>query len=149
MKTRVTPFNVVLYAGLIVSGKEVRVLEFNARFGDPETQVLLARMRGDLASWCLAAATGRLDAMPDRVPFERECAVFVVLAAAGYPGKPATGVKVRSGAGSRLPTGIFYAGVSDGPGGLETLADGCLGARHGTEFCRSPEDAYAGVRRID
>ncbi len=146
MKKRGTPFKGVLYAGLMVSGEEVRVLEFNARFGDPETQVLLARMRGDLASWCLAAATGRLDAMPDRVPFERECAVFVVLAAAGYPGKPATGVKVRSGAGSRLPPGIFYAGVSDGPGGLETSGGRVLGVLGmGPSFVEARKIAYAGV----
>jgi phosphoribosylamine--glycine ligase len=87
---RGTPFAGLLYAGLALTARGVRVIEFNARFGDPETQPLLARLRTPLAGVLHAAATGSLDAHPE-LEWSDDAAVAVVLAAAGYPGTPRTG----------------------------------------------------------
>ncbi|SDT36841.1 phosphoribosylamine--glycine ligase [Friedmanniella luteola] len=87
---RGTPFAGLLYAGLALTRDGVRVIEFNARFGDPETQPLLARLRTPLARLLHAAAVGTLDAEPE-LEWDAGSAVAVVLAAAGYPGSPRTG----------------------------------------------------------
>lgn len=85
-----TPFAGLLYAGLALTSRGVRVVEFNARFGDPETQVVLANLRTPLGGLLLAAATGRLDEHPPLV-WESGYAVTVVIAAAGYPQDPRAG----------------------------------------------------------
>jgi phosphoribosylamine---glycine ligase len=109
---RGTPFTGVLYAGLVLTDAGPRVLEFNARFGDPETQVVLPRLRSDLAEVLLACARGRL---ADQPPLEwdgRAC-VTVVLASGGYPGDYETG-RVISGldAAAELPSAhVFHAGT--------------------------------------
>jgi phosphoribosylamine--glycine ligase len=84
------PFIGLLYCGLIVTSKGVRVIEFNARFGDPETQVVLARLVTPLSGLLMAAATGGLAALP-RPKFLDDVAVTVVLASEGYPEDPITG----------------------------------------------------------
>jgi len=96
MKARGTPFVGLLYAGLALTKNGIRVIEFNARFGDPETQVLLPRLATPLASLLYAAATGGLEEHPS-LKWRDEAAVNVVLAASGYPeapivGDPITGV---------------------------------------------------------
>jgi phosphoribosylamine--glycine ligase len=90
MRRRRTPFSGLLYAGLALTARGVRVIEFNARFGDPETQVVLARLRTPLGSLLHAAATGRLAALG---PLEwiDDTAVTVVVAAQNYPRAPRTG----------------------------------------------------------
>jgi phosphoribosylamine--glycine ligase len=90
MSRRGTPFVGLLYCGLIVTTKGVRVIEFNARFGDPETQVVLANLRTPLGHLLMAAATGSLSAHPP-LAWNRGFAVTVVMAAHGYP------VNARSG----------------------------------------------------
>ena len=85
-----TPFIGLLYCGLVVTPKGIRVIEFNARFGDPETQVVLARLVTPLSSLLLASATGRLAGLP-RPEFALDVAVTVVIASEGYPEKPVTG----------------------------------------------------------
>jgi phosphoribosylamine--glycine ligase len=90
MARRGTPFAGLLYAGLALTSGGVRVVEFNARFGDPETQPLLARLVTPLGGLLHAAATGDLAAHPE-LEWESGAAVAVVLAAAGYPGTPTTG----------------------------------------------------------
>ncbi len=108
----------VLYAGLMMTTDGPRVLEFNVRFGDPETQPLMMRMEGDLLPVLLAGAQG--DFGSTRVGFRQEAAACVVLASEGYPasavcGEPITGVE----AARRQPdTEVFHAGT--------TLADGVL-----------------------
>lgn len=89
-----TPFIGLLYCGLIVTAAGVRVIEFNARFGDPETQVVLPRMTSPLSEYLLAAAQGRLAELPDP-QFSDEVAVVVVLASEGYPGEVTTGREIE------------------------------------------------------
>ena len=111
MRKRGAPFQGILYAGLMFDRKSgnFNVLEFNARFGDPETQALLPRMSGDLYSWCEASARGDLSGMPTEVPFNSEFSVVVVGASQGYPEKPVKGLEVVGPIGDE---GFFIAGVS-------------------------------------
>jgi phosphoribosylamine---glycine ligase len=88
MRRRGTEFVGLLYCGLIVTERGIRVIEFNARFGDPETQVVLRRLNSDLADLLMRAATGRLDQGP-AAEFSPSPAVTVVLASEGYPTRPA------------------------------------------------------------
>ncbi|MET1044954.1 MAG: phosphoribosylamine--glycine ligase [Microbacteriaceae bacterium] len=85
-----TPFIGLLYCGLIITDDGIRVIEFNARFGDPETQVVLPRLLTPLSGLLYAAATGRLSRQP-RPEFTADVAVGVVLASEGYPEAPITG----------------------------------------------------------
>jgi phosphoribosylamine--glycine ligase len=85
-----TPFIGLLYCGLIVTKAGIRVIEFNARFGDPETQVVLPRLETPLSQLLLAAATGGLGKLPFP-KFSPDAAVIVVLASEGYPDEPVTG----------------------------------------------------------
>jgi len=90
---RGTPFIGLLYCGLIVTEDGVKVIEFNARFGDPETQVVLARLESPLAPLLYAAATEMLDSV-ERPRFSDQCALTVVLASEGYPENPLTGREI-------------------------------------------------------
>jgi phosphoribosylamine--glycine ligase len=90
LRHRGTPFVGVVYAGLALTSRGLRVIEFNARFGDPETQVVLARLRTPLAHVLLAAATGHLADLED-LRWRDGAAVTVVIAAENYPGSPVTG----------------------------------------------------------
>jgi len=90
MQRRGTPFSGLLYVGLALTSRGTRVVEFNARFGDPETQAVLARLRTPLGQLLMAAATGRLAQQPPLAWIEGS-AVTVVLAAPGYPDSPTTG----------------------------------------------------------
>ena len=90
MARRGTSFTGLLYCGLALTGEGLRVVEFNVRFGDPETQVVLARLTSSLAQLLHAAATGRLAEVPAPT-WRPEAAVDVVLAAPGYPGAVTTG----------------------------------------------------------
>jgi phosphoribosylamine--glycine ligase len=89
MARRGTPFQGLLYAGLALTGKGPKVVEFNARFGDPETQVVLARLRTPLGTLLHRAATGSLK--DTTLDWSDDAAVTVVMAALGYPGTPTTG----------------------------------------------------------
>lgn len=90
MAERGTPFVGLLYCGLIITARGVRVIEFNARFGDPETQVVLERLDSSLADLLYATATGTLHEAPAPV-FSDDVAITVVLASEGYPESPETG----------------------------------------------------------
>jgi phosphoribosylamine---glycine ligase len=90
LATEQTPFIGLLYAGLILTPRGIRVIEFNARFGDPETQVVLPRLATPLSGLLFAAATGGLGELP-RPEFRSDAAVTVVLASEGYPDAPETG----------------------------------------------------------
>ncbi|WP_405912743.1 phosphoribosylamine--glycine ligase [Streptomyces sp. NBC_01020] len=90
LRRRGTPFAGLLYAGLAITSRGVRVIEFNARFGDPETQVVLARLKTPLAGVLLNAANGTLDTVP-ALNWRDEAAVTVVIASHNYPDTPRTG----------------------------------------------------------
>ncbi|THA60404.1 phosphoribosylamine--glycine ligase [Streptomyces sp. A0958] len=94
LRRRGTPFSGLLYAGLAITSRGVRVIEFNARFGDPETQVVLARLRTPLAGVLLGAANGTLDALPP-LKWRDDAAVTVVIASHNYPGAPRTGDPIQ------------------------------------------------------
>jgi phosphoribosylamine--glycine ligase len=137
----------VLYAGLMLTPAGPKVLEFNVRFGDPETEVLLPRWDGDVAEALAAAADGRLDSIapPAFVP---DAAVCVMLAAEGYPTAPRTGQPI-AGIDSWKPDPslhLFAAGV--GPGlvsaGGRVLAITGLGST----ISEARERAYGGIGRI-
>ncbi|MFE0950887.1 phosphoribosylamine--glycine ligase [Streptomyces mutabilis] len=105
MRRRGTPFSGLLYAGLAITSRGVRVIEFNARFGDPETQVVLARLKTPLAGLLMAAATGNLaDLEPLR--WSDDAAVTVVVASHNYPGTPRTGDPI---------TGLDEVAAQDAP----------------------------------
>jgi len=106
LSARCTPFAGLLYAGLVLTADGPKVIEFNARFGDPETQVVLALLETPLAGLLHAAATGGLGALP--APVWRDgAAVTVVVAAEGYPGTPRVGDPI---VGADLP-GVLHAGT--------------------------------------
>jgi len=109
MRRRGTPFQGLLYAGLALTSRGVRVVEFNARFGDPETQVLLARLRTPLAGLLHAAATGGLDGVA--LDWSDDAAVTVVMAAMGYPGKVTTGQPVDGLAEAGRVADVLHAGT--------------------------------------
>ena len=121
-----TPFIGLLYAGLILTPAGVRVIEFNARFGDPETQVVLPRLRTPLSELLFAAASGTLEDQPDPV-FGDDVAITVVLANEGYPEAPQTGRPIENLADAASVEGvrIVHAATAgpDAPGG-DLLATG-------------------------
>ena len=140
----------VLYAGIMLAGDGPRVLEFNVRFGDPETQVVLPRWQGDVAAVLAAAAAGRLD---DLAPptFSADAAVCVVLAAPGYPASPQLGTPI-SGlvAASALPgVQLYCAGVGGGGEGLVTAGGRVLGVgATGSDIDTARRRAYGAVSAL-
>lgn len=109
MKDRGTPFSGLLYAGLAMTSRGIRVIEFNARFGDPETQVVLSRLASPLSALLLASANGTLDSHPSLVWLD-DSAITVVLAAAGYPASPQLGATI-TGLNENDGAQIFHAGT--------------------------------------
>ena len=110
MQARDTPFIGLLYAGLALTSKGLKVIEFNARFGDPETQVLLPRLKTPLATLLYQAATGRLHEAAS-LEWLEDAAVTVVLAAEGYPATPVVGDPV-TGIGSVEDAFVYQAGTA-------------------------------------
>jgi phosphoribosylamine---glycine ligase len=111
------PFRGVLYAGLMLTPAGPKVLEFNTRFGDPETQPLMARLRGDLVELCWAASTGQLDQV--ELSFDPRAACCVVVCSGGYPGQYQKGVPIEGvDRAVGIPRGanedvlVFHAGTT-------------------------------------
>ncbi len=113
MKRGRRPFRGVLYVGLMTTPQGPRVLEYNCRFGDPETQPLLMRLRTDLLDVLEAAVEDRLDELPSGLEWDPQPAVCVVMAAKGYPGKYERGLPILGLAeAARLPdVKVFHAGT--------------------------------------
>ncbi len=111
MKTRGTPFKGVLFAGLMLTADGPKLIEYNARFGDPETQVLMARLQSDLLPALVATHDGTLDKVA--LDWREEAALTVVMAAKGYPGDYAKGSEIRGleAAGRLAGVHIFHAGT--------------------------------------
>jgi phosphoribosylamine--glycine ligase len=140
----------VLYAGLMITDKGPQVLEFNARFGDPETQAILPRLRSDLAEAVMAVAEGRLAETP--LDWSPEACVTVVLASGGYPGSYETGIEIRGLETVTMLPGVtvFHAGTARRDGRVVTaggrvLAVSALGKDLGT----ARERAYEACAIID
>lgn len=116
MARRGTPFVGLLYVGLALTSRGLRVVEFNVRFGDPETQSVLERVESDLLAYLWAAATGSLGAMPE-LQISAEAVVNVVLAAPGYPGTPQVGGVITGlDAGCGMPgVHVIHAGTRLAP----------------------------------
>jgi phosphoribosylamine--glycine ligase len=113
MAARGTPFSGLLYAGLAMTSRGIRVVEFNARFGDPETQVVLARLQSGLGGLMMAAANGTLDTHPAPV-WSADSAVTVVIAAQGYPESPRKGDVIAGleAAGEAAGVDVLHAGTT-------------------------------------
>ncbi|WP_055573717.1 phosphoribosylamine--glycine ligase, partial [Streptomyces prasinopilosus] len=152
LRRRGTPFSGLLYAGLAITSRGVRVIEFNARFGDPETQVVLARLKTPLAGVLMAAATGGLaDLEPLR--WSDDAAVTVVVASHNYPGTPRTGDPV---------TGLDEVAAQDAPhayvlhAGTRREGDAVVSAggrvlsvtATGADLAEARDRAYRAVARI-
>jgi phosphoribosylamine--glycine ligase len=152
LRRRGTPFSGLLYAGLAITSRGVRVIEFNARFGDPETQVVLARLKTPLAGLLMAAATGNLaDLEPLR--WSDDAAVTVVVASHNYPETPRTGDPI---------TGLDEVAAQDAPhayvlhAGTRREGDAVVSAggrvlsvtATGADLAEARERAYRAVARI-
>jgi phosphoribosylamine---glycine ligase len=147
---RGTPFVGLLYAGLALTGRGVRVVEFNARFGDPETQPLLARLITPLGGVLYAAATSSL-ADQSELKWSNDAAVGVVLAAQNYPGTPVLG-GVLDGlqAAAASDAVVVHAGTALDPEGRLVSSGGrvlCV-VGLGADLDLARDRAYAGIRRI-
>ncbi|WP_188665662.1 phosphoribosylamine--glycine ligase [Tersicoccus solisilvae] len=151
MASRGTPFTGVLYCGLALTPRGIRVVEFNVRFGDPETQAVLARLKTPLGSLLLDAAKGRLDE-DEQLHWRHESAVAVVLAAPGYPASPRTGGRVRGvrKAAAEPDVTVLHAGTGTDENGRVIATGGrvlaVVGRGDGLDAAR--ERAYAGIERI-
>jgi phosphoribosylamine---glycine ligase len=148
LAARGTPFCGALYAGLILTEAGPRMLEFNARFGDPETQVVLPLLDGDLLAALLACAEGRL--APAMLRPRDGHAVCVVLAAAGYPAPPQRGDRISGLETVVDDVLIFQAGTAKQAENLVTDGGRVLGVTGlGADFATARARAYAQVARID
>jgi phosphoribosylamine--glycine ligase len=145
MRRRGEPFSGLLYAGLALTSRGVRVVEFNARFGDPETEVVLPLLETPLGGLLLAAATGGLAGVPP-LRWRPGAAVTVVIAAAGYPGAPRAGDPV-TGADAE---GVLHAGTAVAADGSVVSAGGRVLAvtATGTDLAAARAAAYEKVARI-
>ncbi len=121
------PFKGILYAGLMLTSEGPKVLEYNVRFGDPETQVILPRLKSDLAEIFMKTAAGELDSCD--IDWLEDCAVCVVAASGGYPGSYSKGKEIRGikEAGELPGTVIFHAGTTETDGVLRTAGGRVLG----------------------
>jgi phosphoribosylamine--glycine ligase len=145
------PFRGVLFAGLMLTETGPKLVEFNARFGDPECQVLMMRLKSDITPYLLAAATGKLAETPEPA-WRDEVAICVVMAARGYPGAPETGSVIR---GAEADFGeevvVFHAGVArDSQGQLIAAGGRVLNiCARGATLEEARARAYAAIAQID
>jgi phosphoribosylamine--glycine ligase len=143
-----TGFTGFLYAGMMMTADGPKVLEFNVRLGDPETQPLMHRMASDFVPLLMAAAEGKLGGA--RIDWKSAPSVAVVLASGGYPGtyetgKPITGIAEAEGLGAT----VFHAGTRVGAHGLETAGGRVLAVTaSGTDLPAAIDAAYQAVRPI-
>jgi phosphoribosylamine---glycine ligase len=150
MKARGTPFKGVLYAGLMIEDGEAKLIEYNVRFGDPEAQVLMLRLKSDLLPALLAVAEGRLRGLA--LDWHEEPALCVVMAAKGYPGPYEKGSEIKglAAAGADPNVVVFHAGTKRD--GERILADGgrVLGVTaRGEIIAEAKARAYAAIDKID
>jgi phosphoribosylamine---glycine ligase len=150
MNQRGIPFKGVLFAGLMITADGPKLIEYNTRFGDPETQVLMLRLKSDLLAALLATADGQLHSC--QMHWHDEAALTVVMAANGYPGAYETGSEIRGLEAAALTPGveIFHAGTKRD--GTHLTANGGrvlnITAR-GATVAQAQARAYASIAKID
>ena len=143
-----TRFTGFLYAGLMMTASGPKILEYNVRLGDPETQPILHRLRSDLASVLLSAAEGELGCAA--LDWNPDPSVCIVLASAGYPGKFDTGLPIH-GIDHAESTGatVFHAGTRLGALGIETAGGRVLGVTAaGPDLATAIDRAYSAAAKI-
>ncbi len=151
MATRETPFRGVLFAGLMLTASGPKLIEFNVRFGDPECQALMLRLRSDLLPALLAACDGELSRFDLR--WEKDHSLVVVMAAEGYPAAPRKGTEIRGVERAAQVPGVqlFHAGTARREDGA-LVADGgrvlTIGAT-GPTLQAARDAAYAAVEALD
>jgi phosphoribosylamine--glycine ligase len=149
MRARGTPYRGVLFAGLMIGADGPKLIEYNVRFGDPEAEVLLTRLKSDLLDLLLGCASGRL---PEAPQFSDETALTVVLATRGYPDAVAKGYEIRGvDQAANLPgVTVHYAGVRQECGRLVSDGGRVLAVTAvGDSVAQAQARAYAGVDAID
>ena len=150
MRSRGTPFTGVLFAGLMITADGPKLIEYNVRFGDPETQALMLRLKSDLLEALLATTDGTLAGREIR--WSDDAALVVVMAADGYPGPPLKGTVIKGLEAAATTEGveIFHAGTRMADGRL--VADGGrvlnIAAR-GPSVAQARRRAYAAIDKID
>jgi phosphoribosylamine--glycine ligase len=150
MKRSRRPFRGVLYAGLMITSQSVEVLEYNVRFGDPECQPLLVRLKSDLVELLEATVEGRLDEVSPPV-WDPRPAVCVVMASEGYPNKYEQGQPIRGlEEAAKLPdVKVFHAGTAIRDGQVVTAGGRVLGATAlGSSISAAKLQAYTAVKSI-
>ncbi len=150
MARRGTPCSGVLFAGLMLTAHGPKLIEYNARFGDPECQTLMLRLKDDVITLLMACADGQLDKLSVR--WRDDFALTVVMAAQGYPGEPRKGTEIRGVAeAEKLPgVHIFHAGTREVGGKLLANGGRVLNVcATGRTVAEARERAYAAVDRID
>ena len=136
-----------LYAGLMITSEGPKVVEFNCRFGDPETQVVLPLLASDLAEIMLACIHGKLDEIP--VNWQQQAAVCVVMAAGGYPGTYSKGDAISGIAAAQSEALVFHAGTAVKDGQLVTNGGRVLGVTAvNSDLAAAVDKAYEAVRQI-
>jgi phosphoribosylamine--glycine ligase len=145
------PFKGVLYAGLMIDDAGPKLIEYNTRFGDPECQVMMMRLKSDVLEVLLACAEGRL--AKTKLQWRDDVAMTVVMAAKGYPGKykKDTEIKGLDAAGAVDGVVVFHAGTAAGAGGTVTANGGrVLGVTAiGKDVTEARARAYEAVDLID
>jgi phosphoribosylamine--glycine ligase len=147
MARRGTPFQGLLYAGLAMTKNGPKVIEFNARFGDPETQVVLARLKTPLGGLLLTAATG--DLKSTTLEWTDDAAVTVVMAALGYPGTPTTGQPIDGLTEANKCADVLHAGTRLEDGKVLTNGGRVLSVTAtGRDLTEARTTAYDAVTKI-
>lgn len=150
MQRRGAPFSGVLYVGLALTAGGPKVIEFNVRFGDPETQVVLARLRTPVGALLMAAAEGRLAAL-EELRWSDNAAVTVVLAAEGYPAAPKLGDPLSGLEDADATPGVrvLHAGTRVADGAVVSSGGRVLSVvGTGSDLAAARAAAYAGLARI-
>jgi phosphoribosylamine--glycine ligase len=145
-----TPYSGVLYAGLMLTEEGPKLVEYNCRFGDPECQVLMMRLKSDLGEYLLACAESSLAALA-RPNFSDDCALTVVMAANGYPGAPEkggtiSGIETAEAGGAK----VFHAGTTIAHGQLVANGGRVLNVTaRGASVRDAQQAAYAAVDALE
>jgi len=148
MRADGSPYSGVLYAGLMLTAEGPRLIEYNARFGDPECQVLMMRLESDLVEIMLACAMGNLTVV--EAEFSANTALTVVMAAKGYPGTPEKGGVIDLGDAQAGGAKVFHAGTGIKDGALVASGGRVLNVTAlGANVTEAQRSAYAAVDKIN